>query len=253
MRHWRENYASLRERSAQFRDAFFDTTLPDEVVEAVAANLTILKSPTVRRQCDGRLWCFEGCGDTSGCCHGSCTHVWNYALGHEGGLLLCTWPKGGTPSLPFVYSNEVWTGIEYQVASHLMLEGMVEEGLEIVSTCRRRYDGTIRNPFNEYECGHWYARAMASYGLIQGLTGIRYDAVDKTLHIDSRVGDDFRAFLCVEGGFGTAGLKDGKPFVEIRSGRIEVRTIRVSGKSVSYPVARLYSNRAAARPRQVGE
>ncbi len=53
--------------------------LPPEVMEAVAANLTILKSPTVMRQYDGRLWSFEGCGDNGGCCHGSCTHVWNYA------------------------------------------------------------------------------------------------------------------------------------------------------------------------------
>jgi hypothetical protein len=32
-----------------------------------------------------------------------------YALGEEAGLLLCSWPKGGELSLPFVYSNEVWT------------------------------------------------------------------------------------------------------------------------------------------------
>ncbi|MEO9005121.1 MAG: GH116 family glycosyl hydrolase, partial [Ginsengibacter sp.] len=85
----------------------------------------------------------------------------SYALGDEGGLLLCTWPKGGKLSLPFVYSDEVWTGIEYQVASHLMLMGKVKEGLEIVRYCRDRYDGRVRNPFNEYECGHWYARAMS--------------------------------------------------------------------------------------------
>ena len=48
-------------------------------MEAVAANLTIIKSPTVLRQYDGRLWSWEGCGDDGGCCHGSCTHVWNYA------------------------------------------------------------------------------------------------------------------------------------------------------------------------------
>src|SRR5687767_11330828 len=41
----------------------------------------------------------------------------SYAFGDEGGLLLCSWPKGGKLSLPFVYSDEVWTGIEYQVAS----------------------------------------------------------------------------------------------------------------------------------------
>ena len=92
-----------------------------------------------------------------------------YACGAEGGLLLCTWPKGGELSLPFVYSNEVWTGIEYQVASHLMLMGRVQEGLEVVRACRDRYDGRVRNPFDEYECGHWYARAMSSYALLFGL------------------------------------------------------------------------------------
>ena len=154
----------------------------------------------------------------------------SYAVGKEGGLLLCTWPRGGKPALPFVYSDEVWTGIEYQVASHLMMEGLVDEGLEIVRICRDRYDGRVRNPFNEYECGHWYARAMSSYGLIQGLTGVRYDAVDKTLHIDSRIGNDFRAFLSTATGFGTVGLKDGKPFLEIRNGRINVRRTLVAGK-----------------------
>ena len=76
---WRTSYASLREKTARFSDCFHDQTLPPEVVEAVAANLTILKSPTVMRQADGRLWSWEGCGDSWGCCHGSCTHVWNYA------------------------------------------------------------------------------------------------------------------------------------------------------------------------------
>jgi hypothetical protein len=156
-----------------------------------------------------------------------------YALGDEGGLLLCTWPKGGELSLPFVYSNEVWTGIEHQVASHLMLEGLVEEGLEIVRTCRDRYDGVIRNPFNEYECGHWYARALASYGLLQGLTGVRYDAVQKTLYIDSQIGQDFRSFLATETGFGNVGLKAGQPFVEMKSGELEVERFIVSGKEVS--------------------
>jgi hypothetical protein len=71
------------------------------------------------------------------------------------------------PLLPFVYSDEVWTGIEYQVAAHLILLGRIEEGLDIVRTCRARYDGIRRNPFDEYECGHWYARALASYALMQ--------------------------------------------------------------------------------------
>jgi hypothetical protein len=128
-----------------------------------------------------------------------------------------------------VYSNEVWTGIEYQVASHLMFEGEVEKGLEIVRTCRQRYDGRIRNPFNEYECGAWYARAMASYALIEGLTGVRYDAVDKTLYINSRIGSDFTSFLSTATGFGNVGLKGGKPFIDIKQGKVDVQKCIVSG------------------------
>ena len=104
-----------------------------------------------------------------------------YAMGHEPGLLLCTWPHGGKPTLPFVYSDEVWTGIEYQVASHLIAEGFVKEGLTIVKAMRSRYDGRIRNPWNEYECGNYYARAMASYALLGALSGFRYSAVQRTL------------------------------------------------------------------------
>jgi len=150
-----------------------------------------------------------------------------YALGHEGGLLLCTWPKGGRLSLPFVYSDEVWTGIEYHVASHLMLMGKVNQGLEIVRLCRNRYDGRVRNPFDEYECGHWYARAMSSYGLLQGLTGLRYDAVDKTLYIGSRIGD-FTCFLSTNTGFGTVTLKGGKASVNIAYGSIPVEKIKIA-------------------------
>ena len=146
-----------------------------------------------------------------------------FGAGKDGGLLLCTWPGGDQPSLPFVYSNEVWTGIEYQVASHLMMHGEVEKGLEIVREVRRRYDGTVRNPFNEYECGHWYARAMSSYALIQGLTGLFYDAVDKTLYINSQLGDDFQSFISTETGYGLAGLRNGEPFLEVAFGNIEVK------------------------------
>lgn len=146
----------------------------------------------------------------------------SFALGREGGLLLCTWPKGNNLTLPFVYSNEVWTGIEYQVAAHLMELGEVENGLEILRHARKRYDGKIRNPFNEYECGHWYARAMASYGMIQGLTGTFFDAVDRVMYIDSKIGEDFRCFFACETGFGHVGLKNGKPFTDVKYGSIPV-------------------------------
>jgi uncharacterized protein (DUF608 family) len=151
-----------------------------------------------------------------------------YANGHEGGLLLCSWPRGDMPSLPFVYSNEVWTGIEYQAASHMILMGLVGEGLEVVRACRARYDGKTRNPFDEYEWGHWYARAMASYGLIQALSGARYDAVDGVLHIRPAVRGDFRSFISTATGYGTVGVADGKPFLTVAAGAIAVKEIRYS-------------------------
>jgi hypothetical protein len=145
----------------------------------------------------------------------------SYAFGNEGGLLLCTWPKGEMLSLPFVYSNEVWTGIEYQVASHLMITGQTDKGLDIVRTARDRYDGRFRNPFNEFECGHWYARALSSYGMLQGLTGVRYDAVTGELFMNS--GKDFTTFISTETGFGNAGIKNGKPFLDVKYGEIPVK------------------------------
>ena len=155
----------------------------------------------------------------------------SFAYGDEGGLLLCSWPKGGKLSLPFVYSDEVWTGIEHQVASHLMLMGNVKEGLEVLRASRNRYDGRVRNPFNEYECGHWYARALSSYGYLQALTGVRYDAVEKNLYVDSKIGN-FTVFLSTETGFGTVSLAAGKVSVKVAYGKIDISNITISGKTV---------------------
>ena len=113
-----------------------------------------------------------------------------YAVGDESGLLLCSWPRGSRPLYPFVYSDQVWTGIEYHVASHLIYEGMVDEGLRIVRAVRKRYDGLRRNPYNEFECGSHYARAMSSWGLVLSLSGFRYDGVDKTLYLNPRWQED---------------------------------------------------------------
>ncbi|MFR2732037.1 GH116 family glycosyl hydrolase [Hoylesella buccalis] len=150
----------------------------------------------------------------------------SYAMGGDGGLLLCTWPKSAKPTLPFVYSNEVWTGIEYQVASHLIMKGEVEKGLEIVRLCRNRYDGRRRNPFDEIECGHWYARAMSSYSILQALTGVRYDAVTKTMYINSQIGD-FKSFISTDTGFGTIELKNNQPLLHVVYGQIDVKNYQI--------------------------
>ena len=143
-----------------------------------------------------------------------------FACGPESGLVACSWPKGGRPSMPMIYSDEIWTGIEYQVASHLIAVGKVQEGLEIVRAVRRRYDGRVRNPFCEVEAGYWYARAMSSYALLQALSGARFDAVDKVLYLRPAIKGDFRSFLSTATGYGTVGVRDGRPFLEVASGTI---------------------------------
>ncbi|MCX8052356.1 MAG: non-lysosomal glucosylceramidase [Armatimonadetes bacterium] len=118
-----------------------------------------------------------------------------YALNNEAGLLLCTWPNGGRPRFPFSYADEVWTGIEYQVAAHLIYEGFLDEGLAIVKGIRDRHDGVSRNPWNEFECGHHYARAMASWSVILALTGFHYSAPDRLIAFGPKVNAaDFRSF-----------------------------------------------------------
>lgn len=111
--------------------------------------------------------------------HTNCQRT--YVLNDEAGLLMCTWPHGGRPRLPFVYSDEVWTGVEYQVAAHLLAEGWVEEGLELVQAVRDRHDGIRRNPWDEVECGHHYARSMSSWMLLLALSGFHCDLDQQTM------------------------------------------------------------------------
>ncbi len=122
------------------------------------------------------------------------------------GLIICTWPKGGRPAHVMLYSDEVWTGIEYQVAAHMIYEGMVEEGLAIAKGARERYDGRPRapiqrNPWNEIECGGHYARAMSSWSLLLALSGWDYDALSRALRFAPRTTpENFQsAFVAPEG------------------------------------------------------
>jgi hypothetical protein len=127
-----------------------------------------------------------------------------YALEDEKGLLLCSWPRGGRPELPFVYADEVWTGIEYQVAAHLIYSGQVAEGLAIVRGVRDRYDGRRRNPWNEVECGAHYARALASWSLVLALSGYSWSAPEGRLGFAPRVNArDFRCFFSTGSGWGS--------------------------------------------------
>jgi uncharacterized protein (DUF608 family) len=126
-----------------------------------------------------------------------------YAVDDEAGLLVATWPHGGRPGYPSLYCDEVWSGIEYQVASHLIYEGFLKEGLTIVKAARERYRGDRRNPWDEIECGFHYARSLSSYALLLAFSGFRYSAEEQTIGFDPRAfQNNFRVFFCVENGWG---------------------------------------------------
>ena len=99
-----------------------------------------------------------------------------YALNDERGLLLASWPLGGRPRFPFIYSDEVWTRVEYHVAATLIYEGLVDEGLTVVKAARERFDGHKRNPWDEFECGHHYSGTMSSWSLLVALSGFTCNA-----------------------------------------------------------------------------
>jgi uncharacterized protein (DUF608 family) len=152
-----------------------------------------------------------------------------FALGDEPGLLLCTWPNGGKPTLPFIYSDEVWSGIEYQVASHLIAEGMLAEGLNLVEAVRSRYNGQTRNPWNEYECGSYYARAMASYALLIAISGFHYNAVTRTLTIAPRLETvPFTCFFSTASGWGKFSLEKKTIEISLIAGELRVDELHLT-------------------------
>jgi uncharacterized protein (DUF608 family) len=114
----------------------------------------------------------------------------SYVLADEKALLMASYPHE-MPENPFPYFTEVMTGFEYTAAVGMLYEGQVKEGLECISNIRNRYDGRKRSPFNEAECGHHYARAMASWAAILALTGFRYSATEKTMTFAAKPGTHF--------------------------------------------------------------
>jgi non-lysosomal glucosylceramidase len=68
----------LEQETIDFVTTFCESDLPDVVKEAALFNISTLRTQTCFRTADGNFYAWEGCNDNSGCCHGSCTHVWNY-------------------------------------------------------------------------------------------------------------------------------------------------------------------------------
>ncbi|MBM3290327.1 MAG: hypothetical protein FJY92_09265, partial [Candidatus Hydrogenedentes bacterium] len=155
-----------------------------------------------------------------------------FATGTEKGLLNGSWPKGGRPERPILYCDEVWTGIEYQVAATLLYEGMIDEALAVVRGARDRYTGNQRNPWSEIECGQHYARAMSSYSLLHAAAGLVYDAGAARLSMAPRLmPDNFKAFFTAAEGWGSlvqqCDARAQRNGIEMRYGKIVLKEFSV--------------------------
>lgn len=114
----------------------------------------------------------------------------SYVMGGEAGLLMASWPRG-RQEVPFPYFAESMTGFEYSAAVGMLYEGMTEDGLKCIKAIRDRFDGRKRNPFDEPECGHHYARSMASWASILALSGFHYSGPSASISFTSNPGKYF--------------------------------------------------------------
>jgi uncharacterized protein (DUF608 family) len=164
-----------------------------------------------------------------------------YIPDDEGGLIICTWPHEGRPKSFILYADEVWTGIEYATAGAMVYEGLIDSARKIVRIARGRYDGRRRNgldsgpggnPYNELECGRFYARAMSSWSLLIASQGLVLDGPTGLLGFKPKwQPEDHRSFYTAPEGWGL--------FVQSRrqggqTERIEVRHGRLSVKELVF-------------------
>ena len=103
----------------------------------------------------------------------------DYAMSEEPALKMAWYPKGRMPKKPFPYYSENMTGFEYVVAANLAQRGRFAEAEKVVRDIRSRYDGRKRNPFDEAECGHHYARALAAWSVLKAFeTPIKHQTME---------------------------------------------------------------------------
>ena len=152
-----------------------------------------------------------------------------YALNDEAGTVICSFPPHvRAPQITITYAEESMHGFEYQSASHMMREGMVEEAMNMVAAIRDRYDGEKRNPWNEMECGSNYARSMASFALLLSFSGFRFNAAKGLIGFEPAGDtDDFRTFWSMDSAFGTAQMTPDRAVIRVESGELSLRFLRL--------------------------
>ena len=100
---------------------------------------------------------------------------------------------------------------------------------------RRRFDGERRNPWDEPECGHHYARAMSAWSGVLALSGFRYHAVEKSVVAVPRLRvTPFASFWSAGPGWGkfSVAVQNGRTRLNlmVSEGTLPVRKLTVAGK-----------------------
>lgn len=154
--------------------------------------------------------------------YGHFNNMRTYLFEDEAGMLMASWPKGRL-EVPFPYFNESMTGFEYTAAVGMIYEGMMDDGLKCISSIRARFDGAKRNPFSEPECGHHYARSMASWSGILAVSDFHYSGVDRTMSITGRPGT---WFWSTGYAWGTVTNENGKTTLDVIEGGLSLDSFK---------------------------
>lgn len=164
-----------------------------------------------------------------------------YALNDEGGLVICAWPEDvQKPLIPAPYSQETMNGFEYAAACHMIMVGLIDEGMHCVDAIRHRYDGERRNPWNEFECGNNYARSMASYALLNAFSGFQFDMVSGAVGFQPAQPDngEFSCFWSLDSGWGQFQSTQNCSSLSVLYGELRIQHINLPSLAET-PVARV--------------
>lgn len=168
------------------------------------------------------------------------TYVRSYAVRGERGHIVLSYPDG-RPEHPAPYWSEVWTGLEYAYATGLAQHGETALAHDAVAAVRERFSGARRNPFDEAECGHHYARALASWGVVIALTGFSYDGRSGAMGFAAAPGPDPVTWFWSQGSawgtvrqsFSASGVR--RVVLEVLSGSVRVERVRIGGSAEFRP------------------
>lgn len=164
-----------------------------------------------------------------------------YALNDEAGIVICDYAKAERPQIPFPYYSEAWSGLEYTLATLMISWGMVREGIETIRNTRLRYDGEKRNPWDEAECGHHYARAMSSWSPVVALSGFFYDGAKRAVVAVPRIAHHhFDCFWATGTGWGMFSYRSSKTSslftLSVVAGTLTCRSCEISASGPSASV-----------------